>query len=69
MPLADLCQRGRRGPLVRSGALVAVPLAETGVFPIHVVQPGSRYTPAKQRLFVADIAEALRRRFPDGAPS
>jgi DNA-binding transcriptional LysR family regulator len=54
-------------PLVRSGALVAVPLTESGVVPIHVVQPGGRHTPAKQRLFVADIADGLRRRFPDRA--
>jgi hypothetical protein len=42
-------------------------LTESGVTPIHVVQPGGRYKPAKQRLFAADIAEGLRRRFPDRA--
>lgn len=51
-------------PLVRSGALVAVPLPDTRVIPIHLVQPGGAYTPTKLRLFVAEMAEGLRRRFP-----
>jgi len=54
-------------PLVRSGALVAVPLRDTRIIPIHLVQPGGAYTPTKLRLFVAEIAQALRKRFPDYA--
>lgn len=51
--------------LVHAGALVAVDLPETHRIPIHVVQPGGSYTPAKVRVFVAEIAQALRRAFPD----
>jgi len=50
--------------LVRSGALVAVPLPDTRTIPIHLVQHGGAYVPSKLRLFVADMAQGLRRRFP-----
>ena len=52
-------------PSLRSGALVSVPLPDTRAIPIHLVQPGGAYTASRVRLFVADIAHGLRRRFPD----
>jgi len=40
-------------------------MPDTRVIPIHLVRPGGAYTPDKLRLFVVEIAEGLRRRFPD----
>jgi DNA-binding transcriptional LysR family regulator len=50
--------------LVREGALVALDLPESRLIPIHVVQPAGAYTPAKVRLFVAEIGKGLRTAFP-----
>lgn len=51
--------------LVAAGALVAVPLPESGTLPIHLIQPGGALASAKVRLFVAEFGKALRTAFPD----
>ena len=55
-------------PLIEDGRLVQLALGHDGpVIPIYLVQPAGPFTPAKVRLFVAEIGDALRRRFPDTA--
>ncbi|MBV9079475.1 MAG: LysR family transcriptional regulator [Methylobacteriaceae bacterium] len=49
--------------LVRAGKLVALDLPETHRIPIHLVQPGGAYIPAKVRLFVAEVGRGLRAAF------
>lgn len=50
--------------LVKAGRLVEVLDGfRLPPIPIHVVQPGGRFTPTKVRLFVEEVGTGLRRRF------